>query len=853
MANVDPTDPPNEYPDIVGARPTNPLAAAFRPFVPPTVRMLELTPFSLILGVVLGFIFGASSLYLVLKVGLTVSASIPVAVISITVFRLLSKFGMRDGTILQNNIVQTGGSAGESIAFGLGVTMPAIMILGFDLEIWRIMLVAVLGGLLGILMMIPLRRALIVEQHGMLKYPEGTACAEVLKAAASRESLEAANKTQTTSNAAIVNEEAAGGGKVIFSGFGIGLLYQSAMGAFKLWRDTPQKIFAAPFKAGSISAEISPALLGVGYIIGPRIASIMCAGGVLAYLVLIPAIKFFGEHATGAIPPGAIPISEMSPNEIRSAYILYIGAGAVAAGGIISLFRSLPTIWHGLRGGLADLRRSHTARQNVPRTDQDLSMKVVIGGCLALIAVMMAVPQLNLQWNILGAVLIIAFGFLFVTVSSRLTGEIGSSSNPISGMTVATLLLTCSVFLIVGWTGPHYYVTALSIGGIVCIAASNGGTTSQDLKTGFLVGATPKYQQIAILAGALVSAIALGPILLKLNEVYTVYVPQTTYTAVQQSVAIPPGVSPSSLGPFNEATKPPKAGNYRILKNDGAATISMLDPGEYLVDENGKVVYKIDKNFPLDLRAPPDQLGAPEKLKGPQASSDLNTYRGWQRLDSQGGPAQRYLVRDDGVPIYLVDPGINGTHRVRPDGSAVAKFDAPKATLMSYIIKGILSQKLPWALVLLGVMIAIVLEMSGIPSLAFAVGVYLPLSSSSPIFIGGLIRWLVDHYLRGKFRHKNLSETEMTAEGDKSRGVLLASGYIAGGALAGIVIAFMAGVPSLADISKRIEDWSTAHNPFFNGAHADLLATLPFLILCILLYLAGRDAILAARARSPKI
>jgi putative OPT family oligopeptide transporter len=690
---------------------------------------------------------------------------------------------MRDGTILQNNIVQTAGSAGESIAFGLGVTMPAIMILGFDLEIARVMLVAILGGLLGILMMIPLRRALIVEQHGILKYPEGTACAEVLKAAASKESLAVADKTHSTASAEIVNEEAAGGGKVIFSGFGIGLLYQSAMGAFKMWKDTPQKIFEAPFKAGSISAEISPALLGVGYIIGPRIASIMCAGGVLAYLVLIPAIKFFGEHTIGAIPPGTVPIGEMGPNEIRSAYVLYIGAGAVAAGGIISLFRSLPTIWHGLRGGLSDLRGGHAARGNLPRTDQDLSMKVVVGGVIVLLLIMIAAPQLNLQGNLLGAFLIVAFGFLFVTVSSRLTGEIGSSSNPISGMTVATLLLTCLVFLFVGWTGPHYFVTALSIGGIVCIAASNGGTTSQDLKTGFLVGSTPKYQQIAILFGALASAIVLGPILLKLNDASTVYVPVTA-TA--------------------------------------------------------------------ELRAPANELGREEKLNGPQALSDQKTYRVWQRLDPTGAAAQRYLVNDDGTPAYLVDPGINGTHHVRPDGTSVQKFDAPKATLMSYIIKGILSRKLPWALVLLGVMIAIVLEMSGIPSLAFAVGVYLPLSSSSPIWIGGIVRWLVDRYLRVKFRHKNLSEIEMTAEGDKSRGVLLASGYIAGGALAGIVIAIMNGVPSLAPISKRVEDWSTAHNPFFGGANADLLACLPFLVLCVLLYLAGRDIILGARARSVK-
>jgi hypothetical protein len=280
--------------------------------------------------------------------------------------------------------------------------------------------------------------------------------------------------------------------------------------------------------------------------------------------------------------------------------------------------------------------------------------------------------------------------------------------------------------------------------------------------------------------------------------------------------------------------------------------VAGLESGDYLVDESGKVAYKVERNFPPDLRAPLNEKGAKETLKGPQASEDANAYYVWQRLDPTGGPAQRYLVKEDGAVAYLVDPGINGTHRVRPNGQAVAKFDAPKATLMSYIIKGILSRKLPWALVLLGVMIAIVLEMSGIPSLAFAVGVYLPLSSSSPIWIGGIIRWLVDRYLRVKFMHKNLSEVELTAEGDKSPGVLLASGYIAGGALAGIVIAIMNGLPKLAPTSKQIEDWSTAKNPFFGGANADLLACFPFLLLCIVLYLTGRDVLLATRPRSLK-
>src|SRR5512142_298119 len=354
------------------------------PYVAVDARLRELTPRALILGTLLGVVFGASSLYLVLKVGLTVSASIPVAVISITLLRVASKLGVRDATILEHNIVQTAGSAGESIAFGVGVTMPAIMILGFDLGNTRVMLVAVLGSLLGILMMIPLRRALIVAQHGKLKYPEGTACAEVLKAGASEESRAAASQ-------AAREEEARRGGSrlsahTIFTGFGIGLAYKTVMVALKGWKDVPEKVFGKPFDAGSVSAEISPELLGVGYIIGPRIASTMCAGGVLAYLLLIPLIKFFGDAIPGPLAPGAIPISRMGPGQIRSAYVLYIGAGAVAAGGIISLARSLPTIFHGLREGMRDLGFSRSSGVRL-RTDDDLPMKVVLGGIVALVAV----------------------------------------------------------------------------------------------------------------------------------------------------------------------------------------------------------------------------------------------------------------------------------------------------------------------------------------------------------------------------------------------------------------------------------------------------------------------------------
>ena len=382
-----------------------------KPYIPASTILPELTIRAVVVGTLLGVLFGASSLYLVLKVGLTVSASIPVAVISVTLFRMLSKFGFRDATILENNIVQTAGSAGESIAFGVGVTMPAILILGFDLEIGRVMLVSVLGGLLGILMMIPLRRALIDKQHLTLKYPEGTACAEVLKAGASEESRKAAGLTGV---------EAGGGTSAvaIFGGFMVGLVYKLSMSLFALWKEVPEKIFGKPLTKGSVSAEISPELLGVGYIIGSKVSLVMCAGGVLAYLVLIPMIQFFGSGLTEPLAPGDMLIKDMSPDDIRGAYILYIGAGAVAAGGIISLFRSLPTIWHGLKSGLKDVRGG--GQSTGERTDRDLPMSFVLIGILALMAAILLSPALHM--NALGAVMIVIFGFLFVTVSSRLTG-----------------------------------------------------------------------------------------------------------------------------------------------------------------------------------------------------------------------------------------------------------------------------------------------------------------------------------------------------------------------------------------------------------------------------------------------
>ena len=751
--------------DISSTKP----AVAFKPYIPADNTSLpEFSLRALVMGTILGMIFGASSLYLVLKVGLTVSASIPVAVIAITLFGLSKKvFGAKDVSILENSITQTAGSAGESIAFGLGVTMPAIMILGFDLEISRVMLVGVLGGLLGILMMIPMRHTMVVDQHGKLKYPEGTACAEVLKAAATAPSREAAGEAlQADSEAA---RDAKRRAAIIFGGFGIGLAYKIINISLKGWKDTVNFVFGAPLKAGSIGAEISPELLGVGYIIGPRIAMTMAAGGVLSYLLLIPMIKFFGDMLTVPLAPGTTLIRDMSPNAIRSAYVLYIGAGAVATGGLISLIRSIPMIWHGLGAGLSGVGKSGEVDTTL-RTEQDIPMKWVLIGCLALIAIITLAAPLHM--NLLGAVMILVFGFLFSTTSSQLTGQVGSTSNPISGMTVATLLFTCLIFLLVGWTGGPYYVTALSVGAIVCIASSNAGTTSQDLKTGFLVGSTPRLQQYAILIGALASALILGPILLQLNNASTVYVP-----AAQAA------------------------------------------PGLTAVDAKSLV--------------------ETAKLEGPQASGDTNTYKVWRKNDTVGGPAGKYLVADDGKVVYYVDPGINGQFSKRPDGSEVKKYDAPKAVLMSYIIKGILDRQLPWTLVLFGVVIAIILEMCGIGSLAFAVGVYLPLVSTLPIAIGGTIRWLVDRRNNQLPQYKNLDEEAQQATGDRSAGVLLSSGYIAGGALSGIVIAITAGV--MTGFDTAITKWAEQANPFFEGPSSDWLSLLPYALLIVILYWIARE------------
>lgn len=677
-----------------------------KPFIDPKKNIKELTIVPVLMGCILGIVFGASSLYLALKVGMTVSASIPVAVLSITLFRAFSKYtGLRNATILENNITQTTGSAGESIAFGIAVTMPALLILGHEMELWRILTVSILGGVLGVLMMIPLRRALIVKEHGKLVYPEGTACAEVL----------------------IVGEKGGTSAKTVFMGFFVGLIYKIVNVGAKLWTDVPERVFNF-FRGSYVAAEVSPELLGVGYIIGPRIASVTVAGGILSAWVLIPAIKLFGEHLSSPMFPATKLIADMGPHEIWKNYVLYIGAGAVAAGGIISLVQSLPTIIRSAKAGLGSLKGAG-AGSGEARTERDIPMGYVLAGCLILIGAIWSVPSLHM--NLLGSILIVVLGFLFVTVSSRLTGEIGSSSNPISGMTVATLLITSLIFLFLGWTSPEYRITALSVAAIVCVASSNGGTTSQDLKTGYLVGATPIFQQIALLIGVVTSAAVIGYTLNVLNDASTVYTKQN----------IPAGITVPNVA----------------------------------------------------------ELTHMEHVKGPEGKMDSAEYHVLRVNEAQTeGPLTgllpgKYLVNDAGAVVYYVDPGINGTVKTRDDGSSVQKYEAPKARLMSLIIDGILTQKLPWGLVLLGAAIAIVMELCGVPTLAFAVGVYLPLSSSAPLFLGGMVRWIVQKYTERK------TKSAAKEEDDSSPGILYSSGLIAGGSIAGIGLALLSVYEGLGD------------------------------------------------------
>jgi putative OPT family oligopeptide transporter len=522
--------------------------------------MKEFSWRAIILGIFAGLFFGAVTVYVGLRAGLTVSASIPIAVLSISILRAFGK-----STILENNIVQTTGSAGESIAGGVIFTLPALIFLGYPLEYWSVFFLALIGGWLGVLMMIPLRRQLIVKEHGNLTYPEGTACADVLVAGDRGGSF---------------------AGKV-FWGLGLGGLYALLMETFGFWPDTPT--YDPKWLPGaSFRANITPEYLGVGYIIGPKIAAFIFAGGVFSWLVLMPAIKFFGSLAPSlALYPSTVPIPAMNSDQLWSAYIRPLGAGAVAAAGVITLARTVPTIWNALREGLKDVRaREQEVLQVTSRTERDLSMKIVVFGSIGIVAMMWALltfrpipgAQTTIGANLLAAVFVVVFGFLFVTVSSRICGLIGSSSNPISGMAIATLMATCAVFLVAGWTKGNYAVLALMIGGVVCIAAANAGGTSQDLKTGFLVGATPWKQQMALMVGVMASVIAVGGTLQLMNVGLAEYKPMQMAINIEK---LPAGVKVESQSyTYNKK-------NYILLNAIGSPVVP---DGKYLYDAATKKI-----------------------------------------------------------------------------------------------------------------------------------------------------------------------------------------------------------------------------------------------------------------------
>jgi putative OPT family oligopeptide transporter len=683
----------------------------FTPYITADRDVTELTLSAVVIGALLGLLFAASSVYLALKIGLTVSASIPIAVLSITIFRSINKaLGVSGPQILRNNIVQTTGSAGESIASGVVFTLPALLLLGYELPWSTVACVALVGGLLGVLLMIPLRESLIVKEHRTLKYPEGTACADVL----------------------VVGEERGVQARTVFLGFGLGALYKFLNAGAKLWAEVPrwtfEKVMPNGKKAlfGEMQAEISPELAGVGFIIGPRIAGYLFGGGVLSYFVLIPAIKLFGDGLTAPIFPATIPISGMGAREIRANYVFYIGAGAVTAAGLISLARSMPTIWAALRAGMGELGGS-TAGTAVARTARNLPMSVVLTGVAVLTLITAFVPPIAI--GIAGALLALFFAFLFVTVSSRVTGQIGNSSNPISGMTVATVLLTALIFLAVGWTGIEHRVLALSIGGVVCIAAAVAGATSQDLKTGYLVGATPARQQIGLLVGVMTSALVVGAIIAFLNSAKTTLV-ERTYQNV---------------------------------------TMSTIEPLLAVV-ENGRITQRVAST--------------------PQAEG---VYKVGRLYAVQGDvPIGRYLLdRTTNQVKFLIDPGIGGRESVDYLGKSVTKLDSPKSQIMALVVDGILTQQLPWGLILIGAFLAIAMEIFGINSLPVAVGVYLPISTSATMFIGGVVRWLVDRRSADGAAHTS----------DSGPGVLFSSGLIGGGAIMGIVLAGL-----------TVKEWDTSYN-----------------------------------------
>lgn len=586
----------------------------FKPYIPADKVVPEFTAVSIILGIILAVVFGAANAYLGLRVGMTVSASIPAAVISMGIIRKVLK---RD-SILENNMVQTVGSAGESLAAGTIFTMPAIFMWAQEglcdmPSFFAIAIIALCGGVLGVLFMVPLRTALIVEEHGVLPYPEGTACAEVL----------------------LAGEEGGESSKTVFAGLGIAAIYKFVADGLKLFpSEVDFSIKTSSYTCG-IGMDVLPALAGVGYICGREIASYMMAGGVIAYLVLIPAIAFFGGTDPSRVldaAGNAIAFNQLSPGQIWSNYIRYIGAGAVAAGGIISLIKTLPTMIKTFREAIKGFGKSGDAGL---RTQKDLSLKWVLAGILIIVVAMVLIPDVPV--SIGGAILIVIFGFFFATVSSRMVGLVGSSNNPVSGMAIATLILATVVFKAIGMTGADGMIASIAVGTVICIVAAMAGDTSQDLKTGYIVGATPVKQQIGELIGAVISALAIGGVMYLLNKAW---------------------------------------------------------------------------------------------------------------------------------------------------GFGSAQIPAPQASLMKMVVEGVMSGTLPWSLVFMGVFMAIAVEILGIPVLAFAIGLYLPVHLSTPIFAGGLIRWFIEN--------KKKYDSDEQRKSGVQNGVLYCSGMIAGEGIVGILLAVFA-------------------------------------------------------------
>jgi putative OPT family oligopeptide transporter len=683
----------------------------FRPYVAPEESIAEFTFRAIFLGALFGILFGAVSVYVGLRAGLTVSASIPIAVLSISILRAFGR-----STILENNIVQTTGSAGESAAAGVIFTMPALIFLGFSLntEYWRVFTLALLGGTLGVLFMIPLRRQLIVKEHGNLTFPEGTACADVL----------------------VAGERGGSFAGRVFWGLGLGGVYTFCMNTLGLWPGQPD--YQPRWLPGaSMRCTITPEYLGVGYIIGPRVAGTLFAGGVISWLVMMPAIRFFGSLAPGVpLYPSTIPIPQMTPDQLWGTYIRPMGAGAVACSGLITLIKTMPTIIAALKAGLKDVRAKQAAAPVASRTERDLSMRIVVVGSIAIMAMIWAflkfkpVPgtETGAFANLMAALFIIVFGFLFVTVASRISGLIGNSSNPISGMTIATLMATCAVFLVVHWTANAYAVLALTIGGVVCIAAAIAGATSQDLKTGYLVGATPAKQQIALVIGVLVSSLAIGGTL--------------------------------------------------ILMNVGLASYKPLQ-------------------IPLDVNHLPTGV----ERQDDNYAHEGKSYVLVNAIGSSEIP--------DGK--YLYDPA---THQIEvqwEQGIGSAKAAAPQARLMATVINGILTQRLPWRLVFLGVFLVIAIELLGIRSLPFAVGSYISIGTTMAMFAGGLIRWLAEQGV----------EKKSDSENEVSPGSLYASGLIAAGGVFGL-LAIVINLLQDPELGQHVPHWLAValHLPW----RADLFA-----------------------------